>query len=43
MALVRTREKYTEFWWGKPERNRKLGRPRYRQGLNIKTNLKEIV
>jgi hypothetical protein len=31
----------TEFWWGKPEGKRPLGRPRLRWKDNIKINLRE--
>jgi hypothetical protein len=30
------------YWWGKPERNGQLGRPRCRWVNNIKMDLREI-
>ena len=32
----------TEFWWGKPEGRRSLGRPRRRWEDNIKMDLREV-
>jgi hypothetical protein len=36
-------EMHIEFWWGKPERKRPLGRPGCRFKDNIKMDLNEIV
>jgi hypothetical protein len=33
---------HIEYWWGKPEGKRPLGRPRRRWVDNIKMHLKEI-
>jgi hypothetical protein len=33
---------YTEFWWGKPEGKRPLGRSRRRWENNIKTDLQKV-
>ena len=33
---------YTEFWWGKPEGKRPLGRPKGRWEENIKIDLQEV-
>ena len=33
---------YTEFWWGKTETKRPLGRPGCRWEDNIKMNLQEV-
>jgi len=35
-------EAYTEFWWGKNEGKRSLGRPRRRWEDNIKMDLHEV-
>ena len=35
-------EAYAEFWWGKPEGKRPLGRPRRRWEDNIKMDLQEV-
>jgi hypothetical protein len=36
------REKYTGFWWGRPEGRRPLRRPRHRWEDGIKMDLREI-
>jgi len=36
------RKAYTEFWWGKPEGNSPLGRPRRKWEDNIKIDLQEV-
>ena len=33
---------YTEFWWGKPEGKRPLGRPRRRREDTMKMDLQEL-
>jgi len=33
---------YTEFWWGRPEGKRPLGRPRPRWEDNIKMDLQKV-
>jgi len=33
---------YAGFWWGKPEGERPLGRPRRRWEKNIKRDLQEV-
>jgi hypothetical protein len=35
-------EVHTGFWWGKPDENRQLGRPRHKWEDNIQLDLKEI-
>ena len=35
-------EVYTGVWWGKPEGERPLGRPRHRWEYNIKMDLQEV-
>jgi hypothetical protein len=37
-----TVETHTEFWWGKTEGKRPLGRPRLRWEDNVKMDLQEV-
>jgi len=42
VAPWRRGEVFTELWWGKPEEQRPLGRPRRRCEDNIKMDLQEV-
>ena len=42
IACMGRKEVHNGFWWGKPEGNKPLGRPRHRWEDNIKIDVREV-